>query len=158
MVVGSYLLEAVVFTDTTLCSKLEKYHSILDPCGFKALDNGRCWHGIPCCHSGGTCEYLSDFGCTTHSLSCLLWLCKHAIDHLTQIASNPKDALYIQANIYLDIRPHYVKIAEAHIPLQQRASEDDTFLHSIEDFQLAETPFWFDDWNGIPWDDPIDEL
>ena len=34
-----------------ICKKFERYHSILDPCGFKTLDNGRCWHGIPCCHS-----------------------------------------------------------------------------------------------------------
>lgn len=138
----------------SLCSKLEKFHSILDPCGFKFFNKGRCWQGLPCCHSGGTCDYLSDYGCTTHSLSCLLWLCKPAIDYLTQIASNTSDPLYIQANAYLDIRPHFARLAERHIPLQQRASEDDTFYYLEEDPLLAEIPYWFDDWDGLPWDNP----
>ena len=137
-----------------ICAKLERYHSILDPCGFKALDNGRCWHGIPCCHSGGTCEYLSASGCTVKSLSCLFWLCQQSIDYLTQIAENPSDNLYSLAKSYLYLRLQLVNIAERHIPLQQRASENDTFLHSREDPQLKHTPFWYDDWAGIPWDDP----
>ena len=136
-----------------LCAKLEKYHSILDPCGFKALNSGRCRHGISCCHSGGTCEYLSDSGCTVHSLSCLLWLCQDAIDYLTQIASAPSEPLHLQAKAYLNLRPHFVNIAEHYIPLQQRASENDTFHHSKEDDQLASIPEWYDDWGDILWDD-----
>jgi hypothetical protein len=137
-----------------LCAKLEEYQFILDPCGFKSLNNGRCWHGIPCCHSGGVCEYLSDSGCTVHSLSCLFWLCNQALDYLQQMASNPLDTLFLQAKSFLNLRPHLVQIAENYIPLQQRASEDDTFIHSKEDRQLRQIPFWFDDWAGIPWDDP----
>jgi hypothetical protein len=137
-----------------LCAKLEKYHSVLDPCGFKHFNNGRCWQGIPCCHSGGTCEYLSDNGCTVHSLSCLFWLCRQSLDYLDQMASTPADPLYLQAKSYLKIRLRLIQIAERYIPLQQRASENDTFLHSKEDPQLKRIPFWFDDWAGITWDNP----
>jgi len=147
------LLKAKRILYRALCAKLEKCHSILDPCGFKYLGIGRCWHGIPCCHSGGTCEYLSDSGCTVHSLGCLFWLCRESLDYLDQIASNPHDALCLQAKSYLSIRPHLVQIAERYIPLQQRASEGDTFRHSREDPQLMRIPSWFDDWAGIPWDD-----
>lgn len=148
------LIETKRLLYRALCAKLEKYHATLDPCGFKALDNGRCWHGIPCCHSGGICEYLSDSGCTVHSLSCLFWLCQESLDYLDQMASNPLDPLHSKAKHYLNIRPHLVNIAERYIPLQQRASEDDTFLHSREDQQLKQIPFWYDDWAGIPWTDP----
>jgi hypothetical protein len=137
-----------------LCAVLEKYHSILDPCGFKHLNNDRCWHGIPCCHSGCTCEYLSETGCTVHSLGCLFWLCHDSLDYLNQIASNPLDAHYLQAKSYLKLRPYLVKIAEYYIPLQQRASEDNTFRCLYEDPQLKYIPKWFDNWAGIPWDDP----
>ena len=136
-----------------ICKKFERYHSILDPCGFKTLDNGRCWHGIPCCHSGGVCEYLSESGCTVHSLSCLFWLCQQSIDYLSQIAFSPLDPLYSQAKAYLYIRPKLVNIAQRYIPLQQRASENDTFRHLIEDPQLKHIPFWYDDWAGVPWED-----
>jgi hypothetical protein len=137
-----------------LCTVLEKYHSILDPCGFKYLNNGNCWRGIPCCHSGVTCEYLSNSGCTVHSLGCLFWLCRNSLDYLNQIASNPTNSLYLLAKSYLNLRPYLVRIAEHYIPLQQRASEDNTFRHFSEDPQLKHIPFWFDDWAGIPWDDP----
>jgi hypothetical protein len=151
---NTWLLKVKRFLYRALCAKLEKYHSILDPCGFKYLSNGRCWHGIPCCHSGCTCEYLSDSGCTVHSLGCLFWLCRESLDYLNQRASNPLDALSLQARSYLNLRPHLVKIAEQFLPLQQRASEDNTFLHSREDPQLKHIRFWYDDWAGLPWDDP----
>jgi len=137
-----------------LCAILEKYHSILDPCGFKRLNNGRCLHGIPCCHSGKACEYLSDKGCTVHSLGCLFWLCRDSLDHLNQIAQDPANELCSQAKTYLKLRPLLVKIAENYIPLQQRACEDSTFRHFFEDPQLKAIPSWFDDWAGLPWDDP----
>jgi len=137
-----------------LCAILEKYHSVLDPCGFKSLNNGRCLRGIPCCHSGCTCGYLSETGCTVHSLGCLFWLCRDSLDHLNQIAGDPSNKLHLKARSYLSIRPLLVKIAEFFIPLQQRACEDSTFRHSCEDWQLKQIPLWYDDWAGLPWDDP----
>ena len=138
----------------TLCSILEEFNAVLDPCGFKSLDNGNCWHGIPCCHSDYTCEHHSDKGCTTHSLSCLFWLCHQALNYLDQITSNPQDPLYFQAKLYVTIRPHLVHIAEHYIPIQQRASEDETFSYTEEDPSLVKVPNWYDNWGGNPWDDP----
>jgi len=62
----------------------------------------------------------------------LFWLFQQSLDYLEQITFNPCDPLYSEAIAYLNIRPHLVKIAEHYIPLQQRASEDDTFLHLRE--------------------------
>jgi len=137
-----------------LCAILEKYHSVLDPCAFKKQNNGRCLHGIPCCHSGETCGNLSKSGCTIHSLSCLFWLCRDSLDYLNQIASNPSHELYLQAKSYLLIRPYLVRIAEYFIPLQPRSNEDSTFCHSCADWELRLIPHWYDDWDGLPWDDP----
>jgi len=98
-----------VFVSRPVC-KIGKYLSILDPCGFRYLNNGRCWHGIPCCHSGCACEYLSNSGCTAHSLGCLFWLCRKSLDYLDQRASNPSDALSLQARSYLTLCPAWLKL------------------------------------------------
>jgi len=129
-----------------LCAKLEHYYEKLDICGFKHLDNGRCFHGIPCCTRGGVCKHLTDSGCSTHSLSCLIWLCNSALDFVNLTALIPKDPLYSLARSYLKFRDKAIQAAEKHIPLQQRASEEDTFIHNEEDPLLKEITEWFDDW------------
>jgi hypothetical protein len=78
-----------------------------------------------------------------------MWLCDKALDYLRDMSETKSDPLYNLAKTYKTFRYSAIDLAEKYIPLQQRASEEETFLHKQEDQNLAAVPEWFDNWDGI---------
>ena len=141
-----------------VCSKLDKYHKILNPCEWEYTPRGmECLrHYNPCCYEGCKCEYLSEItGCTVCSLPCKLYLCDIAQSKIQRIII---DRYHPLNNIAIDFLHFRFKVKEYckryKIPLYVRASKIDTFNESYNKPELSDEWDWFN--QSIPITEDLD--
>jgi hypothetical protein len=99
-----------------------------------------------CCVSGGHCGFLDEqSGCRVKSLACKVWLCKQALDYVTEVASNKTHEMRSSARRYLRFRKKCDFWCRAlGIDLKGRSSKDEVFDPDCDKTMNMLIKRWYD--------------